>query len=123
MMLASTLGTIILLSLSVRKLAAKAACSAIDSLITLRDRRIIVPNVEANIKKIIRRLQNSEDSVRQTTLNYIRAGYDKMRGEGHIFPYRPDMLNERVDFITIDVSELVGGYGGVHCAIAAIRRV
>jgi hypothetical protein len=28
-------------------------------------------------------------------LNYIRAGYDKMRSEGHIFPYRPDVLNER----------------------------
>jgi arginine deiminase len=102
-------------------MAEQAAFAA--NFLTLRDRRIIVPNVEANIKKIIRRLQNSEDSVRQTTLNYIRAGYDKMRGEGHIFPYRPDMLNERVDFITIDVSELVGGYGGVHCATAAIRRV
>lgn len=102
-------------------MAEQAAFAA--NFLTLRDRRIIVPNIEMNIKKMIKRLQNTDDPVRQAALNYVMSGYEKMRSEGHIFPYRPDVLGERIDFITVDVSELVGGYGGVHCAVAAIRRV
>ncbi|MGC9136122.1 arginine deiminase family protein [Caldivirga sp.] len=106
-----------IINLSVIEQAAFAS-----NFLTLKDRRILVPNIEMNIKKMIKRLRSSDDPVRQATLQYVESGYEKMKSEGHIFPYRPDVLNEGVDFITIDVSELVGGYGGVHCATATIRR-
>lgn len=100
-------------------LSEQAAFAA--NILTIKDRRIVVPNVEMNLKKMIRRLQayGSDDSV----LGYIKSGYEKLHREGRIFPYRPDVLGEGIDFITVDVSELVGGYGGVHCAVAAVQRI
>ena len=41
---------------------------------------------------------------------------------GNMFPNRKVMENFGIDYITADLSELTGGYGGAHCMTSAIRR-
>ena len=44
------------------------------------------------------------------------------RDYGNMFPNKVVMGNFGVDYITADLSELTGGYGGAHCMTSSIRR-
>jgi arginine deiminase len=44
------------------------------------------------------------------------------RDYGNMFPNKAVMGNFGVDYITADLSELTGGYGGAHCMTSSIRR-
>ena len=39
-----------------------------------------------------------------------------------LFPNKRVMDSYGIDYITADLSELTGGYGGAHCMTATIRR-
>ncbi|WP_188595945.1 dimethylarginine dimethylaminohydrolase family protein [Thermocladium modestius] len=95
-----------------------------SNFLTISDRKIVTPNVEMNASKVINALMmKTEASPEYSKLFQVaKAEYGKLRTEGHIFPHKPELIEEGVDFVQIDVSELTGGYGGIHCMTSIVNR-
>ena len=90
-----------------------------SNFLTVADRKIIAPNLEMNMRKMLKRLSTIGDL---KSIDLVKEAFNKIRAEGYVFPRRPDVLNEGIDFIEVDVSELVGGFGGIHCMTTPISR-
>jgi len=95
-----------------------------SNFLTIRDRRALIPNVEMNAARVINalRMKAEADSNYAKLFEVAKAEYGKLRVEGHIFPHKPELMEEGIDFIQIDVSELTGGYGGIHCMTSIVSR-
>ncbi|MGC8497228.1 MAG: arginine deiminase family protein [Thermoplasmata archaeon] len=86
-----------------------------SNFLTIKDRKIIT----VNVKKVIERLLSIR-AFDAATESVVRKELEKI-GDS-IFPNRPDLKKEGVDFINADLIELTGGYGGAHCMTATLNR-
>jgi arginine deiminase len=86
-----------------------------SNFLTIKDRKLIT----VNVKKVIGRLLKS-GAFDAETEHAVKRELEKI-GDS-IFPDRPDLKREGVDFIDAELAELTGGYGGAHCMTATLNR-
>ncbi|MEM4058173.1 MAG: arginine deiminase family protein [Thermoplasmata archaeon] len=86
-----------------------------SNFLTIKDKKIIT----VNVKKVIERLLSIR-AFDVATENVVKKELEKIGNS--IFPNRPDLKREGIDFINADLIELTGGYGGAHCMTATLNR-
>ncbi|EZQ07088.1 hypothetical protein CM19_04955 [Candidatus Acidianus copahuensis] len=80
--------------------------------LTLKDGKFISPDVKRNLNGVKEYLarRNYEDLL------------NKLKLKDEVFPETREVREEGLDFIVVDVSELTGGFGGIHCMTTGIRK-
>ncbi|MGC8663726.1 MAG: arginine deiminase family protein [Thermoplasmata archaeon] len=86
-----------------------------SNFLTLNDKKIITVNVKSVIEKLI-----NEKAFDNQTEEIVLTELSKLGN--NIFPNRPDVKREGIEFINADLIELTGGYGGAHCMTATLER-
>ncbi len=86
-----------------------------SNFLTIKDKKIIT----VNVKKVIEQLLTIR-AFDVFTEDVVKKELEKI-GDS-IFPNRPDVKREGIDFINADLIELTGGYGGAHCMTATLNR-
>lgn len=87
-----------------------------SNFLTLSDRKIMAVNVEKVLGKLL-----SENVFDKTLKEHITKDLD-MNGRDNLFPQKKEMREYGIDNITMELSELTGGYGGAHCMTASLNR-
>lgn len=87
-----------------------------SNFLTVSDRKILTVNVREVINKLINRRVFSSRLDDMVKSDLQRLGSD------NLFPKRKEMQEYGIDNITLELSELTGGYGGAHCMTAALNR-
>jgi arginine deiminase len=87
-----------------------------SNFLTLSNRKILTVNVKDVIQKLMSRKVFSEMLDSKVRSDLEKAGSDKL------FPDRKELTDFGIDNITLELSELTGGYGGAHCMTAALNR-
>ncbi|MEM0155906.1 MAG: arginine deiminase family protein [Thermoplasmataceae archaeon] len=87
-----------------------------SNFLTLSNRKILTVNVKDVIQKLMSRKVFSD-----TLYSKVRSDLEKS-GPDKLFPDRKEISDYGIDNITLELSELTGGYGGAHCMTAALNR-
>lgn len=87
-----------------------------SNFLTLSDRKIMAVNVRKVLEKLL-----SESVFDRTLTEYILKDLEK-NGRDNLFPEKKEILDFGIDRITMELSELTGGYGGAHCMTASLNR-
>ncbi|MGC8537765.1 MAG: arginine deiminase family protein [Candidatus Micrarchaeia archaeon] len=88
------------------------------------DSKILAADASRNMPLVLRDLKGKADVDMNTYGNLfkeMKREYSKMDPRG-IFPNKAIERQFGIDFEVINVENLTGGYGGVHCMTAAISR-
>ena len=96
-----------------------------SNFLCISDRKILAVDSSAVIKKTAARISKlaDEEPKHYGPLNLqIRRDYALLSQRGTTFPNRKKLSEYGIDGISIDLSNLTGGYGGAHCMTAAIYR-
>ncbi len=99
-------------------------CYASDFL-CIKDGTILTIEVE-RIAKIV--LQNLESEAKRDPHRYgqlleqARSDYQRLQNNREFFPHKKEIHHHGIDVCTIPLTNLTGGYGGVHCMTAALQR-
>ena len=96
-----------------------------SNFLCISDRKILAVDSSAVIKKTAARISKLADEgpKHYGPLNLqIRRDYALLSQRGTTFPNRKKLSEYGIDGISIDLSNLTGGYGGAHCMTAAIYR-
>ena len=90
----------------------------------INDNMILAADASRNMPLVLKDLKGKADADPSTygsLFNEMKREYSKMSPRD-IFPNRAIGRDFGIDFEVIDVENLTGGYGGVHCMTAAISR-
>jgi len=87
--------------------------------LTIENGRIISPKVVNNMINIMEYLERKGYN---NLLNKVKEEYNRHITNKDFFPNRKDIKDEGIDYDEIDVSELTGGFGGIHCMTMPIKR-
>ena len=87
-----------------------------SNFLTVSDRKILAVNVKQVIRKLL-----DENVFSRKLADMVRSDLAKKDSE-KLFPERKDIMDLGLDCITLELSELTGGYGGAHCMTAALNR-
>ena len=87
-----------------------------SNFLTVSDRKILAVNVKQVIRKLL-----DENVFSRKLADMVRSDLAKKDSE-KLFPERKDITDLGLDCITLELSELTGGYGGAHCMTAALNR-
>jgi arginine deiminase len=96
-----------------------------SNFLCINDKKILAVESSAIIKKTASRISKLADlePKHYGPLNMqIRRDYASLSQRGTTFPNRKKLSEYGIDGISIDLSNLTGGYGGAHCMTAAIYR-
>jgi arginine deiminase len=99
-------------------------CYASDFL-CIKDGTILTIEV-GRIAKIV--LQNLESETKRDPYRYgqlleqVRSDYQRLQNDRGFFPHKREIHHYGIDVSTILLTNLTGGYGGVHCMTAALQR-
>ena len=86
-----------------------------SNFLTLKDRKVISVNVNEVIKRLIK-----NHAFNKNVESIVSREYEKIAG--NVFPLRKDIKDHGIDFVSAELIELTGGYGGAHCMTAALNR-
>lgn len=96
-----------------------------SNFLCIKDGTILAVDSNRNMPLVLRDLEGKARSNNGTygkLFNEAKREYLNIKRSGSAFP-NPKILREfGIDFKSIDVENLTGGYGGVHCMTAAIGR-
>ena len=87
-----------------------------SNFLTLSDRKIITVNVSNVLDRLLKEHVFPENVEREVVSDMNRIGKE------NLFPNRKEIKDLGIDKITVNLSELTGGYGGAHCMTAALER-
>ncbi len=87
--------------------------------LTLENGKILSPKVENNMVNVMEYLERKGYT---KLLNEVKEEYARHVTNKDFFPNRRDIKEEGIDYEEIDVSELTGGFGGIHCMTMPIKR-
>jgi arginine deiminase len=96
-----------------------------SNFLTIRDRSIVVPNVQRNAEKVLANLRRvaERDPARYGRL-YLRATkeFAQLRSDGQFFPSKPEVRDVGIEAVPVDLENLTGAFGGAHCLTATLER-
>lgn len=55
-------------------------------------------------------------------LHHAEEDYSRIRGEGRIFPHKPEFSQHGIEVCPLRLENLTGGYGGPHCMTCTLER-
>ena len=87
-----------------------------SNFLTLSNGKILCINSNLVLNKLLK-----NNFIGNQVLNIVKKEQSSSN-DGNMFPDRKIMENFGVDYITADLSELTGGYGGAHCMTSSVRR-
>lgn len=87
-----------------------------SNFLTIADRKIVTVNVQSVLERLLKEHVFPEDIEKEVSSDLNR------KGKENLFPTRKEIKELGIDNITVDLSELTGGYGGAHCMTAALER-
>jgi len=87
-----------------------------SNFLTISDKKILAVNVKQVIKKLL-----DENVFSRKLADMVHTDIAKPNSDG-LFPDRREISELGLDCITLELSELTGGYGGAHCMTAALNR-
>ncbi len=87
-----------------------------SNFLTVREGRIIAVETGKVLKRLMQRGVFSENTTRIISHEVSRTGTETM------FPNGSKLRDHGIDWISMDLQELTGGYGGAHCMTASIER-
>ncbi len=87
-----------------------------SNFLTLSDKKIVTVNVSNVLERLLKE-HVFPDNVEREVLSDLNR-----RGRDNLFPNRKEIRELGIDNITVNLSELTGGYGGAHCMTAALER-
>ena len=87
-----------------------------SNFLTLADRRIVTVNVSNVLQRLLKEHVFPENVEREVIRDMDN------RGRENLFPNRKEIKELGIENITVNLSELTGGYGGAHCMTAALER-
>jgi arginine deiminase len=93
--------------------------------LTVRDRRIIVPDVGRNAEKVLAHLRHSAEHRPERYYRlYLRAAREflELRSEGRFFPNKPEAREWGIESVRVPLENLTGAFGGAHCLTACLER-
>ncbi|ARM76632.1 arginine deiminase family protein [Acidianus manzaensis] len=90
-----------------------------SNFLTIDNGKIITPDIEKNMKNVIQYLEMKKYTDLE---NIIKSQYSSLKLNNDFFPAKKEVKEEGIEYITIDVSELTGGFGGIHCMTMPIKK-
>lgn len=87
-----------------------------SNFLTLSNGKILCIDSKLVLKKLLK-----NNFIDHQVLNIVKKEQSSS-DSGNMFPDGKIMENFGVDYITADLSELTGGYGGAHCMTSSVRR-
>ncbi len=87
-----------------------------SNFLTVSDRKILVANV-SDILELLMKGHRFPQVIERRILKELGA-----HGRNSLFPNRKEVKSFGIDFQTLDLSQLTGGYGGAHCMTASLKR-
>lgn len=87
-----------------------------SNFLTIRDGRILAVETGKVLKRLIGRGVFSGSTMKIISEEMSRNGTERM------FPNNGKLKENGIDWISMDLQELTGGYGGAHCMTASIER-
>ncbi|BDC17135.1 arginine deiminase family protein [Acidianus sp. HS-5] len=87
--------------------------------LTIENSRILSPKVDRNMVNIMEYLERKGYT---KLLNEVKEEYNKHITDKDFFPNKKAIKDEGIEYEEIDVSELTGGFGGIHCMTMPIKR-
>ena len=96
-----------------------------SNFLCIKDHSILAIDSRLTAKMVLSRLSEKAKSDPKrygALLSHAKKEYLKLASSGLMFPNRKDMYDNGIDFSTLDLSNITGGYGGAHCMTAAIER-
>ena len=95
------------------------------NLLCIKDGTILAVEVERIVKDVIAKLKfkaKTEPEVYHKLLLQIKKDYRNLRHEGQFFPHKKEIYQHDIEAYPLNLSNLTGGYGGVHCMTCPIKR-
>ncbi|AWR97845.1 hypothetical protein DFR86_10045 [Acidianus sulfidivorans JP7] len=90
-----------------------------SNFLTIDNGKILSPDVEKNMKNVIQYLEYKK----YTNLeNIVKSEYTSLKENNNFFPNKKELKDEGIDYVQIDISELTGGFGGIHCMTMPIKK-
>ncbi len=93
--------------------------------LTVRNRRILVPDVARNAEKVLANLRRAAEAnpARYHRL-YLRASVDfgELRSTGAFFPHKPLAREVGIEATQVPLANLTGAFGGAHCLTCVLER-
>lgn len=93
--------------------------------LTVRDRRIVVPDVARNAEKVLVNLQRAaERNPGKYHRLLLRASveFGELRSSGGFFPHGRAARDAGLGATQVPLSNLTGAFGGAHCLTCALER-
>lgn len=87
-----------------------------SNFLTISDRKIVTVNVSSVLERLLKEHVFPGNVENEVSSDLKRIGKD------NLFPNRKEVTELGLDNITVNLSELTGGYGGAHCMTAALQR-
>lgn len=88
--------------------------------LTVDNGKIIVADIAKNIKNVIQYVQAKNYN---TLEQMVKSEYSSLKLNSDFFPNKKELKDAGIETIQIDVSELTGGFGGIHCMTMPIKRI
>ncbi|MCL4387582.1 arginine deiminase family protein [Candidatus Marsarchaeota archaeon] len=96
-----------------------------SNFLCIRDHLILAIDSRLTAKKVLKSLSEkakSDPKRYKAIFAHAKKEYQQLYRSGQMFPNRRELRQNGVDYSTIDLSSITGGYGGAHCMTAAIER-
>lgn len=96
-----------------------------SNFLCVKDGTILSVEVDRIVKKVLMRL---ESEAKRNPARYgallvqAKKDYQTLKDEAHFFPHKKEIYQFGIDELSIDLTNLTGGYGGVHCMTAVLNR-
>ncbi len=87
-----------------------------SNFLTVADRRIVTVNVSNVLQRLLKEHVFPDNVEREVVKDMEK------KGKENLFPNRKEIKDLGIENITVNLSELTGGYGGAHCMTAALER-
>jgi arginine deiminase len=96
-----------------------------SNFLTIRDRRVVVPDVAGNARAVLLNLQRAaERNPGKYHRLLVRASWEfgELRANGSFFPAKPEARESGLEATQVGLSNLTGAFGGAHCLTCALER-
>ncbi|MEM0201559.1 MAG: arginine deiminase family protein [Candidatus Micrarchaeaceae archaeon] len=96
-----------------------------SNFLCIKDGTILAADSKKNMPLVLMDLGNKAEMHRSTygtLFKEARKEYQKLKAGNSVFPNGKAAREFGIDFKSIDIENLTGGYGGIHCMTAAIER-
>ena len=87
-----------------------------SNFLTVANRRIVTVNVSNVLQRLLKEHVFPDNVEREVVKDMEK------KGKENLFPNRKEIKDLGIENITVNLSELTGGYGGAHCMTAALER-